>query len=144
MLTAGMRVGAYEIVGSLGAGGMGLIYRARDPKLGRDVALKVLPEEFAADPERVVERLAWPEVVPIGGIETRALERIVLAAFTDLVSETQPRALFETFRYFDGRRIATVLEDIETSEGIRLDPALVRHLVDFRILVAPDAPSSGH
>jgi serine/threonine protein kinase len=45
----GARLGPYEIVGALGVGGMGEVYRARDPKLNRDVAIKVLPELFAAD-----------------------------------------------------------------------------------------------
>ena len=53
MLTAGSGLGPYEIVGLIGAGGMGEVYRARDTRLGRDVAIKVLPAEFAADPERV-------------------------------------------------------------------------------------------
>ena len=53
MLTAGTRLGTYEITGSLGAGGMGEVYRARDTKLDRDVAIKVLPELFASDPERL-------------------------------------------------------------------------------------------
>ena len=52
-LTAGTRLGQYHIVSALGAGGMGEVYRARDPKLARDVALKVLPATFAHDPDRV-------------------------------------------------------------------------------------------
>ncbi len=52
-LQAGSRLGAYEIVSRLGAGGMGEVYRGRDPKLGRDVAIKLLPDAFANDPERL-------------------------------------------------------------------------------------------
>ena len=47
------RVGPYEITALLGVGGMGEVYRARDPKLNRDVALKILPEAFALDAERI-------------------------------------------------------------------------------------------
>ena len=52
-LTAGTRLGAYEIVSLLGAGGMGEVYRARDTRLGRDVAIKVLPEAFSTDADRL-------------------------------------------------------------------------------------------
>ena len=52
-LTPGSKLGPYEIVAPLGAGGMGEVYRARDPKIGRDVAVKVLPEEFAHDADRL-------------------------------------------------------------------------------------------
>src|SRR5213079_2445000 len=51
--TPGSRLGAYEVVGAIGAGGMGEVYRARDTKLNRDVAIKVLPELFTADPDRL-------------------------------------------------------------------------------------------
>jgi Tol biopolymer transport system component len=52
-MTAGTRVGPYEVLNLLGAGGMGEVYRARDTKLGREVAIKILPQAWSADPDRV-------------------------------------------------------------------------------------------
>jgi serine/threonine protein kinase len=51
--SAGTRLASYEIVGPLGAGGMGEVYRAKDSKLKRDVAIKVLPDEFSRDVDRI-------------------------------------------------------------------------------------------
>ncbi|MCC6652870.1 MAG: serine/threonine-protein kinase [Candidatus Eisenbacteria bacterium] len=77
-LTPGTKLGPYEIVAPLGAGGMGEVYRARDQRLGREVAIKVLPEAFAADPERLArfERearllaaLDHPNIARILGLE---------------------------------------------------------------------------
>jgi len=60
----GARLGPYEVTALLGEGGMGQVYRARDTKLNRDVALKVLPESFATDPDRLArssaKRRSWP------------------------------------------------------------------------------------
>src|SRR5437764_14723937 len=81
MLTPGTRIGAYEVLGSLGAGGMGEVYRARDAKLRRDVALKILPPLFAADPDRrarftreahVLASLNHPNIAAIYGVEEPA------------------------------------------------------------------------
>src|ERR1700682_1352826 len=81
-LIAGERLGPYEILAPIGAGGMGEVYRARDIKLKRDVALKVLPEAFARDPERMArfqreaEALAalnHPNIGQIYSVEERAL-----------------------------------------------------------------------
>src|SRR5467141_4617750 len=52
-IAAGSRLGSYEVVAQIGAGGMGEVYQAHDTKLGRDVAIKVLPEAFAHDPDRL-------------------------------------------------------------------------------------------
>ncbi len=51
MLQNGAKLGPYEILSALGAGGMGEVYRARDTRLARDVAVKMLPEDFAKDPD---------------------------------------------------------------------------------------------
>ena len=53
-LTPGTKLGPYEILSALGAGGMGEVYRARDTRLGRDVAIKTLPAAFSSDPDRRV------------------------------------------------------------------------------------------
>src|SRR6516164_4004818 len=77
-LTAGLHVGPYEILSPLGTGGMGEVYRARDRKLDRDVAIKILPETLAADPDRIArfEReaktlaaLNQPHIAQIYGLE---------------------------------------------------------------------------
>jgi serine/threonine protein kinase len=77
-LAAGTRLGPYEILSSIGAGGMGEVYRARDTRLQREVAIKVLPELFAADPDRLArfEReaqllasLNHPHIAAIYGLE---------------------------------------------------------------------------
>src|SRR5947209_9373002 len=52
-ISAGSRLGPYEVLSPIGAGGMGEVYKARDPRLGRDVAIKVLPASFAADASRL-------------------------------------------------------------------------------------------
>jgi eukaryotic-like serine/threonine-protein kinase len=78
LLTAGKKIGIYEIVSSLGAGGMGEVYRARDTKLQRDVALKILPETMARDAQRmarfereaqVLASLNHPNIAAIHGLE---------------------------------------------------------------------------
>jgi serine/threonine protein kinase len=56
-LSAGTRLGPYEILSALGAGGMGEVYRTRDTKLGHEVAIKILPDAFVTDPEHVARPL---------------------------------------------------------------------------------------
>lgn len=81
-MSAGSHIGPYEIVALIGAGGMGEVYRARDRKLNRDVALKVLPPEFANVPDRLARftrearllaALNHPNIAAIYGVEEQAL-----------------------------------------------------------------------
>ena len=57
-LTVGSRLGHYDVTALIGEGGMGQVYQATDTKLNRQVALKILPEAFATDPDRVARRAA--------------------------------------------------------------------------------------
>jgi serine/threonine protein kinase/Tol biopolymer transport system component len=86
-VTSGSRLGPYEIVSPLGAGGMGEVYRAHDTKLGRDVALKILPEGFVDDPERVARfrreaqvlaSLNHPHIAAIYGLEEATGSQILI------------------------------------------------------------------
>ncbi len=80
-LTPGTRLGPYEITAQIGEGGMGEVYRATDTNLGRDVAIKVLPESVAQDPERLARfdreartlaALNHPNIAQIHGLEKSA------------------------------------------------------------------------
>jgi serine/threonine protein kinase len=80
-LSAGTRVGPYEIISPLGAGGMGEVYRARDTKLGRNVAIMVLPDAVATQPDRiarfereakVLASLNHPHIATLFGMEESA------------------------------------------------------------------------
>src|SRR5437762_5034706 len=77
-LSSGVRIGSYEILSKIGEGGMGEVYRAKDSKLGREVALKFLPLAFASDPERLARcqreahllaSLNHPHIAAIYGLE---------------------------------------------------------------------------
>src|SRR5438445_9150992 len=80
-LTTGTRLGVYEVTAQIGEGGMGQVFRARDTKLNRDVALKVLPDSFANDPDRLARfqreaktlaSLNHPNIAAIYGLEESA------------------------------------------------------------------------
>src|SRR5688572_13978604 len=87
-LSPGTTIGPYEVTGTLGAGGMGEVYRARDTRLGRGVALKVLPDVLASDPERLARftreaqllaSLNHPNIAAIHGLEhERGRQALVL------------------------------------------------------------------
>ncbi|MEP6770043.1 MAG: serine/threonine-protein kinase [Acidobacteriota bacterium] len=94
-LSSGFRLGSYEIAGPLGAGGMGEVYRARDSRLGREVAIKVLPEELSRDPDalarfereaRAVAALSHPNILGIHDFDRK--EGIVFAVLELLSGRT--------------------------------------------------------
>ena len=107
-LTSGTRIGIYEIVAPIGAGGMGEVYRARDTRLNRDVALKILPDTFAADPSRVMRfrreaqllaTLNHPNIAQIYGFEEVAPQSEQAEASAAIVLElVDGRTLAERLR----------------------------------------------
>src|SRR5712691_5996328 len=109
----GRRLGTYQLQSLLGAGGMGEVYRARDTKLGRDVAIKILPRAFTADPERlarferearVLAALNHPHIGAIYGFEDRqgihalVLELVEGETLAERLARSKDRALPDTGR----------------------------------------------
>jgi len=130
-MAPGTRIGSYEVVGPLGAGGMGEVYRARDIKLKREIALKVLPEAFASDPERmarfqreaeVLAALNHPNIAQIYGVEERALVMELVEGET----LKGPLPLETALNY--ARQIAAALEAAQTKGIVHRDlkPANVK------------------
>jgi serine/threonine-protein kinase len=122
-LTPGTRLGTYEILAPLGAGGMGEVYQARDTKLGREVAIKVLPEAFSQDEERLArfERearllasLNHPNIATLygleqqGGVEFLVMELVPGETLDEVISKRGAALLEDSLPLF--RQIAEGLE----------------------------------
>ena len=121
-LQPGSRLGSYEVIDKLGAGGMGEVYRARDSKLGREVALKVLPDQFVAEADRlarfvreaqILASLNHPNIAHIHGLEESPDSRALVMELIDgptLADRIQqgPVPLEETVAI--ARQIAAALE----------------------------------
>jgi serine/threonine protein kinase len=163
-LAAGSRLGPYEIVALIGAGGMGEVYRARDSKLNRDVALKILPEAFAADRERLARfrreaqllaSLSHPNVGHIYGLEDSGdvqalvLELIPGQTLADRIA-SGPMPLSEVLGI--AKQIAEALEvahehgivhrDLKPA-NIKVTPDGVVKVLDFGLAKAMDVAPSG-
>src|ERR1700692_1036623 len=116
-LSAGTRLGPYEILAPIGAGGMGEVYRAKDTKLKRDVALKVLPDSFARDPERmarfqreaeVLASLNHPNIAQIYGVEESDNIRALVMELVEGENLKGPLPMETALNY--ARQIAEALE----------------------------------
>ena len=121
-LSPGARIGPYEVVGTLGAGGMGEVYQARDTKLNRSVALKILPAAFASDPDRlarfkreaqVLAALNHPNIAAIYGFEDQTTTH---ALVMELVPG-QTLAAHITSADAGGRRAADRASDRQRARG---------------------------
>ena len=143
-LAPGRRIGVFEVTGLLGEGGMGQVYRARDTRLNRDVALKILPEAFAADPDRLARftreaqtlaALNHPHIAHIHGLEESGGVRALVMELVEGEDLSQriargPLSLDEVLPI--ARQIAEALEAAH-EQGI-----IHRDLKPANIKVTPD------
>ena len=156
----GTRLGPYEITAKLGEGGMGVVWRARDSKLKRDVAVKVLPAAFTADPERLVRfereaqllaQLNHPNVAQVYGLEasgeTRALV-MELVEGEDLSARIERGALPLAEALGVARQIAEALEEAHEKgivhrdlkpQNVKLTAAGKVKVLDFGLAKAMEA-----
>ena len=158
-LTPGTRLGAYEVSSPLGAGGMGEVYRARDTRLGREVAIKALPAAFAQDPERVArfEReakllasLSHPNIGAIYGLEEVEGHRYLVLEFVEgeTLDQRLSRGPLPLADVLDvGRQVAAAVEAAHESGvvhrdlkpgNIMLTPSGVVKVLDFGLAKAAD------
>ena len=163
-LAPGARRGAYHITAQIGAGGMGEVYRARDTKLDRDVALKVLPEAFARDPQRlarfereakILAALNHPHIAHIHGLEETDGVRTLVLEFVDGPTLAEriaqgPLPIHEALTI--ARQIAAALEAAHEQGIIHRDlkPANIKvrtdgavKVLDFGLAKALDPTSAG-
>src|SRR5271169_2668994 len=126
-LTSGTKLGPYEIQSSLGAGGMGEVYRARDTRLGRDVAVKVLSSHLSSDPDlkarfereaKAISALSDPHICHLydigsqDGIDYLVMELLEGESLADRLKKG-PLPLMQALQY--GVEIAQALETAHTS-----------------------------
>ena len=156
MIDAGRRLGPYEVVAPLGAGGMGEVFRARDTKLGRDVAIKVLPEEFAADAERlarfqreaqVLASLNHPHIAHIHGLEESGGVRALVLELVEgeTLAERLARGPVPVAEALAAaRQIADALEAAHEKRIVHRDlkPANVKLTPDGNVMVRPGYSAS--
>src|SRR5262245_32485502 len=163
-LAAGSRLGPYEVVGLLGVGGMGEVYRARDTTLGREVALKILPDAFASDSDRLARfsreaqllaSLNHPGIAAIFAFEKReplsclVMELVEGATLADRLAE---RAIPLDEALPIARQIAEALaaaheqgivhRDLKPA-NIKVRPDGTVKVLDFGLAKAVDLPSAG-
>ena len=163
-LNAGLRLGSYEIVGLLGSGGMGDVYRAHDSKLNRDVAIKVLPDQLARDPERlarferearVLASLNHPNIAHIHGFEESSgvsalvMEMVEGVTLAERIAQG-PLAVGESLEI--ARQIADALEEAHERgivhrdlkpANVKITPSGIAKVLDFGLAkaMAGDASS---
>jgi serine/threonine protein kinase len=149
MLSPGTALGPYQIISALGAGGMGEVYRARDSKLGREVAIKILPEAFAADPDRVARfqreaqvlaALNHPNIAAIHGLDDSNGLRFLVLELVDgeaLDSRLKTGALPLDEALALAKQIVDALEAAHEKGIIHRDlkPANIMVTVDGRVKV---------
>src|SRR5215468_4448255 len=153
-MTPGTKLGPYEIQTPIGKGGMGEVYRARDTRLKREVALKVLPEAFARDPGRMIRfqreaevlaSLNHPNIAHIYGVEDCALAMELVEGETlagPLPIETAlhyAKQIAEALEYAHERGV--IHRDLKPA-NVKITPDGVVKLLDFGLAKATEEPAA--